>query len=56
MSIDKLTDSELWEISNGITTVLQSHKPNKADNVYMFWYDLFKSVEREIDKRLLAGY
>ena len=55
MSLEKYSDSELWEIINGITNVLQAHTPQANDNVFLFWYDTYKNIEREIDKRLLAS-
>lgn len=56
MSFEKYSDRELWEINKGIATAIESYKPNKADNVYMFWHDLALSVNQEIDRRLLADY
>lgn len=56
MSFDKYTDRELWEINKGIATAIESYKPNKTDNVFMFWYELFKGIDGEINRRMLADY
>lgn len=56
MSFEKYSDKELWEINEGIATVIKAYKSNKADNVFMFWYELFKGVDGEINKRMLADY
>lgn len=53
--MEKYSESELWDIANGITIVLQSRPLKSNDNVSLFWYDLYKSIEHEIDKRLLAN-
>lgn len=51
---DKYEYSELWEIMTGLSVVIAKH-PLKNDNVSMFWYNLYKGVESEIDKRILAS-
>ena len=52
--LEKLTDCELWEVMNGVTTVLSAHPPKASDKVFCFWYDVYKNIESEINKRLLS--
>lgn len=53
--MEKYSDCELWEILNGVSVAMKTRPLNSADNVSMFWYDLYKDIESEIDKRLLAN-
>lgn len=56
MNFEKYTDSELWEILQGISQIIQAYPQDRDGNVFVFWYNMFKSAEKEIDKRLLAEY
>ena len=51
-------DATLWALVEDIATVMEqrNYKPRKDDNAYMFWYDIYKELESELDRRLLQDY
>lgn len=55
--IEKARDNELWALLGTVSATLKNEMDaNKGDmkknNKVWFWYDLYKALENEIDKRL----
>lgn len=54
--ITRLSERTLWGILADLSETMSDYKPDSNDNVFMFWYQLYKDIEKEIDKRLNADY
>lgn len=57
--IEKARDNELWALLGTLSVTLKNEMDaNKGDmtrnNKVWFWYDLYKAIESEIDKRMKA--
>ena len=45
----------LWALVGDITTVMEqrNYKPRKDDTAFMYWYEQYKVIESEINRRLV---
>lgn len=51
-AIEKVNTKGLWLVMYNIAKCFSEIEPTQADdNQMLFWYALYKVVEREIDKR-----
>lgn len=48
--------STIWEINKDLSLIMSRHDPEVTDKVFLFWYEVWKAVEGEIDKRLASEY
>ncbi len=52
---EKLDDAVLWGLLADISNTLKAHPYSTDDALFMFWYEIFKSLEHEINRRLSEG-
>lgn len=55
IDITKYRDGELWELLGSVAAVMEQITDRQGE-VFLFWYSIFRAVEREIDKRLAVDY
>lgn len=56
--LKKAENATLWGLLCDVTALLElrQYKPDPKDNTFMFWYQLYKEIEKEIDTRMLRDY
>lgn len=47
-----LSDAELWVLIGDISYILNQKKMDADDKVFFGWYQLFRSAEKEADRRI----
>ena len=55
----EVDDATLWAIISDLTEVLAKYKPTSVfelpNDAFMFWYELYQEIQKELDKRIMQG-
>ncbi len=57
MAIRKADTATLWELVTDVAAILKTREyvVDKANTAFMFWYQIYKELETEINRRLVIG-
>ena len=57
-TIQNTDTATLWGVLSTISEVMQQrgYKPDRSSNVFMFWYQVFRAVESELDRRMIQEF
>ena len=57
-AIKKADTATLWSLLTDVSEVMEQrgYKPGKGNAAFLFWYEIFKQIESEIDRRMLIDY
>lgn len=55
----EVNDATLWTIISDLTEVLAKYKPTGhfelPSDAFMFWYELYKEIQKQLDERIMEG-
>ena len=56
--IRKVDTEVLWGLLSDIAALLnvRKYEPDKANPMFMYWYEEYKVIERELDNRLAMNF
>ena len=56
--IRKVDTELLWGLLSDIAALLnvRGYKPDQKNPLFMYWYDEYKVIERELDNRLAMNF
>lgn len=56
--IRKADTDLLWALLSDVTAIidLRKYKPDTSDKVFMFWYELYKAIDTEINHRMSVDF
>ena len=48
----------LWSMTADISQLMEirGYKPDINDGAFLFWYQIYKELQREIDRRMLSDF
>ena len=57
-AIHEADTTTLWELVTDVAEILKQREyvPDQSNTRYMFWYEVYKQIEAEINKRLVIDY
>lgn len=56
--IKKVDDATLWTLVSDVAALMdqRGYTPDRCSNAFMFWYEVYKELEAEIDSRLVNNF
>lgn len=57
-TIHEADTTTLWELVTDVAEILKKRKyiPDQSNTRYMFWYEVYKQIEAELNRRLVIDY
>lgn len=57
-AIRKMDTATLWAILSDVSALceMREYKPDMANDCFMFWYEIFKATETEINHRMSIDF
>lgn len=52
-AIKKADTPTLWRIMTDLSVVMERYTPEQENTAFMFWYGVYKELEKELDKRMI---
>ena len=52
-AIKKADTPTLWRMMADLSLVMNGYTPEQENAAFMFWYGVYKELEKEIDKRMI---
>lgn len=56
--IKNADEATLWALVSDVAEVMEQrgYTPDRGNNAFMFWYEVYKELEAEIDRRLVIDF
>jgi hypothetical protein len=56
--IKKADNATLWALVSDVAAVMEQrgYTPDQGNNAFMFWYEVYKELEAEINSRLVIDF
>lgn len=55
-TIKKADTATLWLLLSDLSEVIGAYTPDRNNNAFMIWYQVYKQLEAEIDRRMIADF
>lgn len=55
-TIKKADTATLWLLLSDLSEVIGAYTPDRNNNAFLIWYLIYKQLETEIDRRMIADF